>query len=44
MLIVGGSATLRTVVATGPIDLGVFEQLDGHLTIRVEVVRGNPRS
>ena len=42
MLIVGGLATLRSVAATGPIDLGVFEPLDGHLTIRVEVVVGNP--
>ncbi len=42
MLIVGGPATLRTVAATGPIDLGVFEQLDVQLTIRVDVVVGNP--
>ncbi len=44
MLVVGGLATLRIVATTGPIDLGVFEPLDGHLTIRMEVVGGNPRS
>jgi tetratricopeptide (TPR) repeat protein len=34
----------RSVVATGPLDLGVFEPRDGVFTLRVEVVGINPRS
>ena len=34
----------RSVAATGPLDLGVFEPRDGVLTLRVEVVGANPRS
>jgi len=34
----------RSVAATGPIELGVFEPSGGHLTLRVQVVAGNPRS
>jgi hypothetical protein len=34
----------RAVAATGPIDLGVHEAMEGHLKLKVEVVGGNPRS
>ncbi|QOJ00627.1 MAG: DUF2961 domain-containing protein [Phycisphaeraceae bacterium] len=34
----------REVSATGPIELGVFEPVDGRLVLRVEVVGGNERS
>jgi hypothetical protein len=34
----------RAVAATGPIDLGVHEPVDGALTLKVEVVGRNPAS
>ncbi|MGE3107459.1 MAG: glycoside hydrolase family 172 protein [Phycisphaerales bacterium] len=34
----------REVLATGPIELGVFEPRDGALVIRAEVVGSNPKS
>lgn len=34
----------RTVVATGPIELGVFEPKDGGFLLRAEVIGANPKS